>query len=74
MNHWSEISSAGKMDLLKVMNTLLFHLNIVRTMHHSRVSIYSPTLLHHTMYIIRILVTVSTRFDVYGLHLQRAPF
>jgi hypothetical protein len=27
MDHWSKISSAGKMNLLKVMNTLLFHLN-----------------------------------------------
>jgi hypothetical protein len=65
VDHWSKTSSSGKMDLLKVMNTLLFHLNAVRTVYHSRVSIYSPTLSRHTFYMNRVLVTASTRFDVY---------
>ena len=64
MDNWSKISSAGKMDLLKIMNTLLFHLNIVHIMRHSRVSTYSSTLLHHTVYINRVLVTALTHFDV----------
>lgn len=72
VDHWSKISSAGKLDHLKVKKTLLFHLNIVPTMHHCRVSIYSPSLLHHTMYINRKLVTAPTRFDVCWHHLQRA--